>query len=115
VKNLSRNITVRSIVGRFLEHSRVYYFENGDEPQVYGQPDMMPRNLDHRVEASRREGPELREQLLVLDLALSRQLVRLEAGPPRALEQGLGGRRRDPPVLPGAAHAPPHAGCLSRR
>ena len=74
VKNMSRNITVRSVVGRFLEHSRVYYFENGREPQVYvGSPDMMPRNLDTRVEAlAVVKAPELREQLkLVLDLALS--------------------------------------------
>ena len=74
VKNLSRNITVRSIVGRFLEHSRLYYFENGGEPQVYvGSPDMMPRNLDTRVEAlAVVKAPELREQLkLALDLALS--------------------------------------------
>ena len=61
-------------MGRFLVHSRVYYFENGAEPQVYvGSPDMMPRNLDHRVEAlAVVKAPELREQLkLVLDLALS--------------------------------------------
>jgi polyphosphate kinase len=74
VKNLSKNVTVRSIVGRFLEHSRLYYFENAGEPQVYiGSPDMMPRNLDTRVEAlAVVKAPELRDHLkLVLDLALS--------------------------------------------
>jgi polyphosphate kinase len=42
---------VRSIVGRFLEHSRIFYFENGGEPEVYlGSADWMPRNLHERVE-----------------------------------------------------------------
>jgi polyphosphate kinase len=74
VKGLSKNINVRSIVGRFLEHSRVFYFENGgDEEMFFGSADMMQRNLDHRCEAlAVVKSHEIREQVkLVLDLALS--------------------------------------------
>ncbi len=48
---ISDNITVTSIVGRFLEHSRIFYFANGGDEEVYlGSADLMPRNLNHRVE-----------------------------------------------------------------
>jgi polyphosphate kinase len=51
VKGLSDNINVRSIVGRFLEHSRIFYFENGGEEEIYcGSADWMPRNLYERCE-----------------------------------------------------------------
>ena len=53
VQGLSENITVRSVVGRFLEHTRIYYFHNdGDERLYCGSADWMDRNLFHRVEVA---------------------------------------------------------------
>jgi polyphosphate kinase len=52
VKGLSENIRVISIVGRFLEHARIYYFRNAGREEYYiGSADCMKRNLEHRVEA----------------------------------------------------------------
>jgi polyphosphate kinase len=52
VKELSENIRVRSVLGRFLEHSRVFHFEaKGRRAYYLGSADLLPRNLDHRLEA----------------------------------------------------------------
>lgn len=51
IEGISDNITVNTIVGRFLEHSRIYYFHNGGDPVLLlGSADMMPRNLNRRIE-----------------------------------------------------------------
>jgi polyphosphate kinase len=62
---VSDNIRVRSIVGRFLEHSRIYWFENGGHDEMYiGSADLMERNLDRRVETlTPVRDPEILEHL----------------------------------------------------
>ncbi len=66
IAGLSENIRVVSIVGRFLEHARIYYFHNsGDEELLIGSADAMKRNLEYRVESLIPVGsPDLRRQLL---------------------------------------------------
>jgi polyphosphate kinase len=73
LQGVSENITVRSIVDRFLEHSRVYYFENACQPQVFiSSADWMPRNFFRRIElAIPIEDGVLRERLISEVLAIS--------------------------------------------
>jgi polyphosphate kinase len=74
VPGVSENIRVVSIVGRFLEHSRVYAFQRGEETRVLmGSADLMPRNLDSRVElVAPVEDAELRAEMLdVLERCLA--------------------------------------------
>jgi polyphosphate kinase len=73
VKGVSENITVHSIVDRFLEHSRVYYFENACQPQVFvSSADWMPRNFFRRIElAFPIEDGNLRERIISAVLAIS--------------------------------------------
>ena len=74
VPGLSENIVVRSILGRYLEHSRIFSFVNGGDPQVYiGSADMMHRNLDRRIEALVRLASveHIRQVDRIFDLAMA--------------------------------------------
>ena len=73
IPTVSDNITVRSIVGRFLEHSRIYYFENNGTPKIYlASADWMNRNLDRRVEvAFPVENENLKKKVMdIIDITL---------------------------------------------
>src|SRR5580700_10396005 len=106
VRGLSDGIRVRSIVGRFLEHSRIYYFGNGDEEEIYiGSADWMPRNLYERVEVLvplRDEFMRERVRREILDSYLAdnrkaRILLR-DATYIRAWQPVQGQRNRKPPT-----------------
>ncbi|TMG64180.1 MAG: polyphosphate kinase 1 [Chloroflexi bacterium] len=84
VPGLSERIRVRSIVGQFLEHSRVFSFGNGGRPAYYlGSSDLMPRNLDRRVEAVVPvTDARLRQRLQqILDVSLADDVLAWELGP----------------------------------
>src|SRR3954469_20881790 len=84
VPGLSENIEVRSVVGRFLEHSRVYWFENGGQPSVWiGSADLMHRNLDRRVEVLMQVPSEgnVAQISALLDLAFADSTYAWELGP----------------------------------
>jgi polyphosphate kinase len=110
VRGVSDNIRVRSIVGRFLEHSRIFYFANGGEEEIYmGSADWMPRNLYERVEVL----VPLRDEMLrervrheILDAYLAdnrkaRILLR-DATYIQAWQPMHGARNRRPPTGPAA-------------
>jgi polyphosphate kinase len=106
VRGVSDNIRVRSIVGRFLEHSRIYYFANGGEEEIYiGSADWMPRNLYERVEVL----VPLRDELLrervhreILDAYLAdnrkARILLPDASYIRAWQPLRGTRNRRPPT-----------------
>ena len=84
VPGLSERIRVRSIVGQFLEHSRIFSFGNGGRPEYYlGSSDLMPRNLDRRVEAVVPvTDPKLRLRLQqILDVSIADDVLAWELGP----------------------------------
>jgi polyphosphate kinase len=68
IEGVSEGITVVSVIGRFLEHSRLFWFANGGQPEMFfGSADWMPRNLDRRVEAvAPIEDPALQKQIEAL-------------------------------------------------
>ncbi|UCF66036.1 MAG: polyphosphate kinase 1, partial [Acidobacteriota bacterium] len=85
VPGISDNITVSSVVGRFLEHPRIYYFRNGGQETIFlGSADLMPRNLSHRVEVlfpieDSRLKVALRDEILFVSLRDNVQARRLRA------------------------------------
>ena len=84
VPGMSENITVRSILGRYLEHSRIFTFHNDGDPQVFiGSADMMHRNLDRRVEALVRvvAPGHIKELTDFFDLAMSDSSSSWHLGP----------------------------------
>src|SRR5499427_8531186 len=105
VRGVSENIRVRSIVGRFLEHSRIYYFANGGEEEIYiGSADWMPRNLYERVEVLTPVGDEMlrnriRHEILDAYLADNRKarILLKDATYIRAWQPVHGKRNRRPP------------------
>jgi len=91
VPGLSDTITVTSIVGRFLEHSRIFYFLNGGEEDIYiGSADWMQRNLDRRVElVAPIEDPRIKKHLKeeVLDVCLKDNVKARRLGPDGSYER----------------------------
>jgi len=90
VPGLSERIRVRSIVGQFLEHSRIFSFGNGGRPEYYlGSSDLMPRNLDRRVEAVVPvTDAKLRQRLQqILDVSLADDVLAWELGPDAAWQK----------------------------
>ena len=90
VPNLSENIRVVSVIGRFLEHSRVFYFHNDGSDRYYiGSADWMPRNLDRRVEALVPiEDPSLQRELTeIMDICLQDNRQAWEMQPDGTYEQ----------------------------
>ena len=103
VAGVSDNIRVVSVVGRFLEHSRVYLFQRGEEHRVYmGSADLMPRNLDTRVELLMPvESPQLLAEVeATLERCLADDTFAWDLGPGRRVDPArgphpLGARRAD--------------------
>jgi polyphosphate kinase len=71
IRGISDNITVRSVVGRFLEHSRVYYFHNDGDPELYcGSADWMERNFFRRIEVGFPIASKLHRDAIFADLQI---------------------------------------------
>jgi polyphosphate kinase len=84
VPGLSENVRVRSILGRFLEHSRIYAFANDGHPEVFiGSADLMHRNLDRRIETliSIADPAHIAYLIENIDLAMSDEVAAWELGP----------------------------------
>jgi polyphosphate kinase len=99
VEGLSENIRVRSILGRFLEHSRILSVRNGDDPEYWiGSSDLMHRNLDRRIEVMVRiTDPTAREYMAeMLDLAFADDIAAWELQPDGSWRRNTGAPGRPP-------------------
>lgn len=98
IPGVSENITVRSIVGTFLEHSRIYYFWNDGEEEVYcSSADWMPRNLDRRVEILFPvESDALKEELIEILSILLRDRAKAQLMQPDGTYRRLENREAEP-------------------
>jgi polyphosphate kinase len=84
VPGLSESIRVHSVLGRYLEHSRIFYFENDGDPDVFiGSADMMHRNLDRRVETLVKlvQTDQIRDLKDIMDLGMSERVATWVLGP----------------------------------
>ena len=101
VAGLSDNIRVRSIIGRFLEHSRIFYFENGGDPEIFcGSADWMPRNFFRRIEVIypvTSSGPRARIQSILEESLKDNSKARevLPDGSSRRIERKSGEEKHD--------------------
>lgn len=83
IKGLSETIRVRSVLGRYLEHSRIFYFENSGNPDVFiGSADMMHRNLDRRVETLVKivQADQIEQLKNILNLGMSDEVASWHLG-----------------------------------
>ncbi len=99
VPGLSESVRVVSVVGRFLEHARIYYFRNGgDEEYFIGSADAMKRNLEYRVEVlAPVEAPELRKELrTMIDVQLGDRRSAWDMRPDGSYVQRMPGEGDDP-------------------
>lgn len=102
VPGLSDNIRVRCVLGRFLEHSRIYAFSNGGDPEVWiGSADLMHRNLDRRVETLVRiiEPSQVAALIENIDLAMSPHIAAFTLEPDGAWTRSKGSRGAGPKDL----------------
>ncbi|MBO5281869.1 MAG: RNA degradosome polyphosphate kinase [Lachnospiraceae bacterium] len=98
IPGVSENITVRSIVGNFLEHSRIFFFLNGENEEIYcGSADWMPRNLERRVEILFPvEEPALKERLVDILKAQLRDNVKAQVLQPDGTYAKVDRRGKEP-------------------